>query len=321
MGIAVNIKLRRLELGMTQQQLAEAVGYRSRSAIAKIEAGTAEVPLSKLIPFARALDTTTDMLLEGMEDSAVPEGATGKTPIKLNRSAERRAAIILAGGRSTRNRQNIPNQFINILGKPVIGYCMETYQRHPMVDEICVVCLEGYHEVVEAYAKRLGIYKLAGIVPGGSSGVASVRAGLETLLRRQYRPSDMVIIQESTRPLVTEETITKVLGVASEKGSAVIGKAMQDNVQFFHSEDGSYSYLDRNRVIDLQSPDAYRISELVKIFRIAEQQSISDEDSTVAMMMYRAGLPLNFCEGTRENVKIIRQEDATIAAAFLKQRD
>ena len=133
MDIAHNIKRRRMELNLSQQELAQAVGYRSRSTIAKIEGGEIDPPLSKLMSFSVALDTSVEALLTGSrpaweESASVPAG-DGKGNI----------AIILAGGKSTRNMQNIPNQFINVLGKPVIVYCLEVYQSHPLIDDIFVV--------------------------------------------------------------------------------------------------------------------------------------------------------------------------------------
>jgi len=319
--LSSNIKIRRLELGLTQQQLADAVGYKTRSAIAKIEAGESEVPLSKLVPFAQALDTTVERLLEGLEyegDHALRNQAGRRlTPYG---QGPRVAAVILAGGHSTRNRQNIPNQFVNILGKPVIGYCMEAYQRHPLIDDIFVVCLREYHDVLAAYAQRFGIGKLAGILPEAATGVQSVRAGFEQAVHAGYRHSDIIVFQESTRPLVTEEMITRIVGAAREWGSAITGSSMADNVQFYRTSDGGFKSLDRERVVDLQSPDAHSISHLREVFELADAQSHPCLESNLGMLMHELGLPLHFCHGPRNNVKIVRQEDVDVAAALLKRR-
>ena len=69
-------------------------------------------------------------------------------------------AIIIAGGVGSRTGQNIPKQFINIKDKPIIIYTLESFEKHPLVDEINVVCLDGWHEVLRAYAKQYNINKL-----------------------------------------------------------------------------------------------------------------------------------------------------------------
>ena len=73
-------------------------------------------------------------------------------------------ALIVAGGVGARTHQDIPKQFIHVHNKPIIVYTMEAFQHHPQVDAIEVACLDGWHEVVWAYAKQFGITKLENIV-------------------------------------------------------------------------------------------------------------------------------------------------------------
>ena len=68
-------------------------------------------------------------------------------------------ALIIAGGHGLRMGQEIPKQFINVYDKPVIIYTLEGFQRHPKIDAIEVVCLEGWHDVLWAYAKQFSIDK------------------------------------------------------------------------------------------------------------------------------------------------------------------
>ena len=65
-----NIKKRRLELGVTQSELARLAGYENRSSIARIERGDHDLPQSKIIDIARALKTTPSFLM-GWEDEKV----------------------------------------------------------------------------------------------------------------------------------------------------------------------------------------------------------------------------------------------------------
>ena len=63
-------------------------------------------------------------------------------------------ALIIAGGSGKRMGQDIPKQFINVYDKPVLIYTLESFERHPQIDAIEVVCLDGWHEVVRAYASQ-----------------------------------------------------------------------------------------------------------------------------------------------------------------------
>ena len=90
-------------------------------------------------------------------------------------------AIIIAGGSGTRMGQDIPKQFINIYDKPILLYTLEGFQKHPLIDAIEVVCLDGWHDILRAYAKQFNISKLKWIVSGGSSGQESIRNGVYNL--------------------------------------------------------------------------------------------------------------------------------------------
>lgn len=317
MSVAHNIRSRRLELGMSQDELAAALGYKSRSSIAKIESGDSDITLTKLLEIAQVLDVNVADLFSGVSRQLVAPTQIERAGKKGNR---RVAAIVLAGGKSTRNLQNIPNQFINVLGKPVISYCLDVYQRHPLIDDIFVVCTDGWEDIVGAYTERFGIGKMrAAVRADATSGVRSIRRGVEQITAEGYQKDDLVIFQESTRPFVTEEMITAVLVAGSKDGNAITGERMADNVQFFVS-DGETMYVDRSKVVDLQSPDAYTVDFLMELFEKADLEGNRLGQSCVGLLMSDLGYRLNFCLGYNGNMKIVRPEDIAVFASLVKQR-
>lgn len=322
MSVGTNIKKRRFELRMSQQELADALGYKTRSTIAKIESGKNDITQRKLQHFAEVLDTTVEALITGNSSSfsnvlAVTD-ASFELPIETPDSRKNKiVSIILAGGKSSRNQQNIPNQFINILGKPVIVYCLEAYQAHPAIDDIYIVCLRGWEEIVIAYAEQYCISKLRGLIPAAVSGILSVKNGFE-YIREKYLPNDIILFQESTRPMVSVDMISKLLQSCYENGSANICQSMKDYVQFTYLN-GHPTYIDRNSIVDLQSPEAYKIEILDKVFKIAQKKQHPLLESCLAMLLFNLGYDINFIEGSVNNIKIIRQEDVAIVTSLLKQ--
>lgn len=308
MGIAENIKKRRLELGLSQQDLANKMGYKSRSTINKIEVGENSVPESKIALFAKALDTTPEYLKTG-------EGIVTHISEHIVTSGRKTIAIILAGGKSTRNLQNIPNQFINVLGKPVIIYVLEAYEKHPAIDEIYIVCLKNWEDIVAAYAKQYGITKLAGIIPAGETGILSIRNAVDHLTPR-CNNDDTVLIQESTRPLITEEIISKLLHCT---GNAIICEKMDDYMQV-SADGGTMSYLERDKVFAIQSPEKYSYGCLKEAFEAATQKDHVFSETTCGELMHKLGYSTFLCEGNHNNIKIVRQEDIAILSALLKNR-
>ena len=312
MSVGANIKKRRFELRMTQQELAEAMGYKTRSTIAKIEAEENDVSQKKLKKFAAVLDTTVEELVTGY---SVPPAAALVIP-EVHGKGNRHIAVILAGGKSGRNRQNLPSQFINVKGKPILVYCMDAYQTHPSVDDIYVVCLRGWENIVKAYADQYGISKLRGIIPGGNSGILSLKNALDHISSR-YAPEDLVIIQESTRPMITTETISKLLLACQDKDSATICHSMDEYVQFTVSPYGT-KYIDRNTTVALQSPEAHRLSLMREVFAQAARIKHPLTETCCTMLLYNLGFKINFIEGGINNIKIVREEDIAAFSAMVK---
>lgn len=313
MSLGSNIKKRRYELRMSQQELADAMGYKTRSTIAKIESGENDVSQKKLQKLAAVLDTTPEALISGYASAYSPVFSEYQSSdVRRNKNV----VIILAGGKSGRNNRNIPNQFIDVHGKPIIVHCMDAYQAHPSVDDIYVVCLKGWEDIVGAYAKQYGITKLKGLVTAGNSGVASLKNGLDYIFDK-YASDDIVIVQEATRPMVRTETISKLLLACSETGSATISHTMDNYVQFDIS--GDYpEYLEREKIIAMQSPEAHRFSLLKDVFLMAQSNNHPLSESCCTMLMYNLGLDINFIEGGINNIKIEREEDILKFSALCK---
>jgi CTP:molybdopterin cytidylyltransferase MocA len=119
-------------------------------------------------------------------------------------------AIIIAGGSGHRMGQDIPKQFINVYDKPVIIYTLEGFQRHPMIDAIEVVCIDGWHDVLWAYAHQFDISKLKWVVSGGGTGQESIRNGVYNL-EGKANDDDIIIIHDGIRPLVDDSVLTDVI--------------------------------------------------------------------------------------------------------------
>ena len=313
MSVGANIKKRRFELNMSQQDLADAMGYKTRSTIAKIESGENDVTQKRLAKFAEVLDTTVEALMGISNPAPLSTTYTAISSDKRNKTV----AIILAGGKSIRNHKNIPNQFIDINGKPVIVYCLEAYQRHPAIDDIYVVCLKGWENIVTAYAEQFGITKLRGLIPAAASGILSVENGLD-YVKDKYGDEDIIIFQESTRPMVNVEMISKLLQACYENGKANICQSIKDYVQFSY-KDGKAEYINREDVVDLQSPEAYRFEVIKSVFEKAKKKQHPLTESCCAMLMFNLGYDINFIEGSVNNIKIIRDEDNAVFGALLKE--
>ena len=116
-------------------------------------------------------------------------------------------ALLTAGGTGNRMGQDIPKQFMPIDNKPVIIYTMESFQRHPEIDGICVVCLKGWEVVLQSYANQYNISKLKWIFDGAENNQGSIYNGIVGLKEAGCSDEDIVLVQDGVRPLVSKKII------------------------------------------------------------------------------------------------------------------
>ena len=122
-------------------------------------------------------------------------------------------AVIFAGGIGERmNSRARPKQFLEIHGKPIIIYTVEIFERHPEIDNICVVCLESWINELKHQLERNYIKKVKYIVPGGSTGHDSVYNGL-VAIKDDMKENDLVVIHDGVRPLITDELVSENIRV------------------------------------------------------------------------------------------------------------
>lgn len=226
--------------------------------------------------------------------------------------------LLTAAGSGTRMQLNIPKQFIHVDDKPVIVYTMEAFQNHPSIDAIIVVTIDSWSDVLWAYARQFGITKLKWVVPGGNSGQASIRKGLD-VLHNELSDDDVVLVHDGNRPLVSSQIISDSLATFSKYGSAVAAIPCTEVV--FESDDGLSSMVstERERLLRTQTPHTYRLGELYGAHLEAEKRGITDTAAS-CMLMKELGRMTYFSKGSEENLKITTPEDLKIFRALLKMR-
>lgn len=227
-------------------------------------------------------------------------------------------ALIIAGGVGSRMHQEIPKQFINVYDKPVIVYTMEAFQRHPMIDAIEVVCLDGWHDILWAYAKQYGITKLKWIVSGGKTGQESIRNGVYHL-EDKCRPEDIVIVHDGIRPLVDDTVLSDVIIKCEQYGNAVT--AMPYNEQIFVADDeiSTVKYIPRETLRRVSTPQAYQYGLLDEKYHEAFEKEIGIYGSSYTnTMMVELGVRLYFAAGSDKNIKLTTTDDLELFKAYLK---
>lgn len=226
-------------------------------------------------------------------------------------------ALVIAGGVGSRMHQEIPKQFINVYDKPVLVYTRRLSEA-PMIDAIEVVCLDGWHDILWAYAKQYGITKLKWVVSGGKTGQESIRNGVYHL-EDKCSPEDIVIVHDGIRPLVDDTVLSDVIIKCEQYGNAVT--AMPYNEQIFVADDeiSTVKYIPRETLRRVSTPQAYRYDLLDEKYHEAFEKKIGIYGSSYTnTMMVELGVRLYFAAGSDKNIKLTTTDDLELFKAYLK---
>ena len=233
-------------------------------------------------------------------------------------------AIIIAGGSGNRMGQDIPKQFINVYDKPILMYTLEGFQRHPMVDAIEVVCIEGWENMVQAYANQFNITKLKWIVKGGGSAQESIRNGVLNL-EGKVTADDTIIIHDGIRPMIDDTVLTDVIEKAQQFGNAVTSLPYNEQI-FVVSKDDSETttqFIPRETLRRVSTPQAYRFDLLSEKYHEAFEKGIGIYGSHYTnTMMVELGVRLHFAKGSDKNIKLTTKDDLELFKGYLtKDKD
>lgn len=223
-------------------------------------------------------------------------------------------ALILGGGVGSRMQQDIPKQFLTVNDCPIIIYTMRAFQNHPEIDAIAVVCLEGWENVLQAYAKQFNITKLKHIVRGGDNAHASAYNGILEL-KKNYNAEDIVLIHDGNRPLISPEIISNCIITTKKYGSAT--PVVPCNDAMFKTENGmtSEGIYPRDNIKRGQTPNGFFIEKIYRAYKKAESLNLNSLSPSVLML--ELGEPVYLYRGSEKNFKITTVEDIEIFKALL----
>ncbi|MDR1629902.1 MAG: 2-C-methyl-D-erythritol 4-phosphate cytidylyltransferase [Oscillospiraceae bacterium] len=224
-------------------------------------------------------------------------------------------ALIIAGGSGARMQQDIPKQFITVNERPVIVYTLEAFQSHADIDVIAVVCIEGWEQVLWAYANQFNITKLKHVIAGGENGQTSIRNGVFEI-EKHYDAKDIVLIHDAIRPLISAEIISDCIVKTMRFGSAIATIPCAEAMM--QTEDGvvSTGSYPRDKLKRTQTPQGFPVGKICDLHRRALQAGITNSVASCTLMI-EMGEQVHFSAGSEKNIKLTTIEDIDIFKALL----
>ncbi|HIQ99841.1 MAG TPA: 2-C-methyl-D-erythritol 4-phosphate cytidylyltransferase [Candidatus Scybalocola faecavium] len=223
------------------------------------------------------------------------------------------AAIVLAGGRGKRMNTNMPKQYLQLNGYPVLYYSLKAFEKSP-VDSIVLVCGKGEENYCrEQIVEKYHLKKVKAIVQGGQERYHSVFNGL-----KMVKDSDYVLIHDGARPFVTEEIIENNIKAVICKKACVTGVPSKDTVKIADVDGSVAQTPDRSRVWIVQTPQTFQTDLIYEAYeKILKEPEIHVTDDAMAVET-ALKQPVYFVMGSYQNIKITTPEDLQIGEIFAR---
>ena len=116
-------------------------------------------------------------------------------------------AIILASGTGERTGLNIPKQFVKVAGKTIFEHTLDTFEKHPLIDEIIVVSNINYIEQAQNLVIKNNYKKIIKILAGGATRRESSYIGISSINYENAK----VLIHDAVRPFMHPTIINKCI--------------------------------------------------------------------------------------------------------------
>lgn len=216
-------------------------------------------------------------------------------------------AIIVAAGSGSRLNSDIPKQFLELAGRPVIEHTIIRFAEAPSIDEIVLVLAK---DRVDLFVRRAPDFpKLRKVVAGGSTRAESVLNGLNAA-----EDAGVVAVHDGARPFVSIDEIEQTVSKAKELGAACLVAPVTDTIKTIRGGEIAGT-LDRDKLRRALTPQVFHLGVLRRAFELGDTgAAVTDE----CYLVEKLGHPIAIVEGSPRNIKITHREDLMIAEKMLE---
>ena len=229
--------------------------------------------------------------------------------------------VIFAGGSGQRmHTKDIPKQFLEMHGKPIIIYTLELFEKHPEIDAIVIACKEDWIEYLEKLLYKYRIEKVKKIVPGGDTGQMSIYNGLMAAQEVSKGEEAIVLVHDGVRPLINQKVISDNIESVKTHGSAITTAIVKETILVVNDNEEIVNVPDRAKSRVAKAPQSFWLKNILAAHNRAQKEGIFDcIDSCTMMKMY--GYPLYLVDGPYENIKITTPDDFYAMRALLDAQE
>jgi len=212
-------------------------------------------------------------------------------------------AVIPAGGKGIRSGTATPKQYLKFNDKELIVYTLDIFQKNEMIDEIIISAAGDYINLLNDLKVKYNLSKISKVVEGGDTRQDSVYSALKALT--DVSNDDLIAVHDAARPLLPQEVLTDAVEMAKQKGNSLVCIKAKDTL--IKGDEVVESYLDRDEVYYVQTPQIFAYSVLMKAMKNAYENNFIGTDES--MLVRQIGEKVNIVEGSVYNFKITTADD------------
>lgn len=217
-------------------------------------------------------------------------------------------ALILSGGTGTRAGTSIPKQYVEVCGKPVISYCIETLSRHSRIDALLIAASDDWQDFIKECLRSHDLQKkFKGFSPSGETRQLSIYHGLEHI-RKFAGNNDYVLIHDAARPLLSTFQITACLDAVQGHDGVMPVLPMKDTIYYSLNGKTVEKLLNRRAIYAGQAPEVFLLGKYYEANkRLLPEQIFKINGSSEPGIM--AGMDIAMIPGDEKNFKITTKAD------------
>ena len=228
-------------------------------------------------------------------------------------------AIVLAGGKGKRMKSEIPKQFLEINGHPIIYYSIKAFQDTLAIDRIIVVTLPEYQDFFNKLAKDNKFDKLYAIAFAGKERYDSVYAGICAIPESDFINDNYCLIHDGARPVIDMSLINECLADAKKYRASVAAVPVKDTIKVADNNGFAIKTPDRRSLYQIQTPQTFELSLVYKSYKKMYDLNKTEGVTDDAMVVAEFGKVNPYLtKSSYRNIKVTTPEDLEILKRFLK---
>ena len=228
------------------------------------------------------------------------------------------AAVVLSAGVGSRMKSDIPKQYMDLNGKPVIYYSLKAFEDNGFSSIILVCGKEDVEYCKKEIVEKYGFSHVKAVVPGGKERYHSVYEGLKAVENADY-----VFIHDGARPMINQEIIERLKDAVVKEDAAVAGMPVKDTIKIVDEEAYVSDTPERQYVWQVQTPQCFSFPIIYDAYKSVIQDeeegwSLPNITDDAMVLEYTTDHEVKMVEADYRNIKITTPEDLMIAELFMK---